>query len=104
MRPRFAGRLGPADAITAANAGIGFLAVAASTLDVDLAARLLLLAGIGDALDGQVARRFGSSPVGNFLDGLADVAAFGVSSAAIVFGLTYTGEGYVAALALAIPA
>jgi len=33
MRPRFVGRVGPADAVTVVNAMIGFLAVAAATVD-----------------------------------------------------------------------
>jgi CDP-diacylglycerol--serine O-phosphatidyltransferase len=84
MRPRFVGRLGPADVVTVANATLGFVAVVAATRSPTLAARLLLLAAIADALDGIVARRFGSTPAGEFLDGLADVASFGVAPALLV--------------------
>ncbi|AOW80420.1 CDP-diacylglycerol-serine O-phosphatidyltransferase [Halodesulfurarchaeum formicicum] len=45
---------------------------------------MILLAGIADALDGIVARRWGGSEVGEFLDSLADVASFGVAPAAMV--------------------
>ncbi|APE95758.1 protein sorting system archaetidylserine synthase [Halodesulfurarchaeum formicicum] len=76
--------LGPADLITAANAAIGFVAVALAPVDPAIAARLILLAGIADALDGIVARRWGGSEVGEFLDSLADVASFGVAPAAMV--------------------
>ncbi|PSQ38258.1 CDP-diacylglycerol--serine O-phosphatidyltransferase [Halobacteriales archaeon SW_5_70_135] len=85
MQPRFVGRLGVADAVTAANAALGFLAVATAFADVGLAARLMLLAAVGDGLDGVLARRFGSSEAGPYLDSLADVACFGVAPAALVY-------------------
>jgi CDP-diacylglycerol--serine O-phosphatidyltransferase len=84
MRPRFVGRVGPADAVTVVNAMVGFLAVAAATVDPRLAARLVLLAAIGDGIDGVVARQFGGSPVGEHLDSLSDVVAFGVAPAVVV--------------------
>ncbi|SEH43172.1 archaetidylserine synthase [Halopenitus malekzadehii] len=83
MKPRFAGRLGLADAVTVANAAIGFLAVVAATIDVELAARLVLFGAIADALDGIIARTHGSTPAGDHLDSLADVATFGVAPATI---------------------
>ncbi|QDX41311.1 protein sorting system archaetidylserine synthase [Salarchaeum sp. JOR-1] len=85
-RPRFAGRLGAADVATSVNAGLGFAAVAGATVSVSLAARILLLAAIVDAIDGLLARRYGGTPVGESLDSLADVASFGVAPAALVFG------------------
>ncbi len=85
MRPRILWRLGLADAITVANAVLGFLAVIAATIDPRLAARLILLAAMGDGLDGVVARRFGGSPVGEYLDSLSDVAAFGVAPGLLVY-------------------
>ncbi|MFB6082054.1 MAG: protein sorting system archaetidylserine synthase [Halanaeroarchaeum sp.] len=87
MRPRFAGRLGVADWITAVNAALGFVAVAAATVAPTLAARVVLLGAILDALDGIVARRYGGTSVGPALDSLADVATFGVAPAFIVFSL-----------------
>jgi len=81
--PRFAGRLGVADAATATNAALGFCAVAAATVSPVLAARLLLLAAIADAVDGILARRYGGTTVGPYLDSLADVASFGVAPAAL---------------------
>jgi len=85
MQPRAVGRLGVADAVTAANAALGFLAVVVTFSDVELAARLMLLAAIADGLDGVLARRFGSSEVGPYLDSLADVASFGVAPAVLVY-------------------
>jgi len=85
MKPRFVGRLGPADAITLANAGIGFLAVVIAFADAELAARLVLLAAVADGLDGVVARAFGGSPAGEYLDSLADVASFGVAPATVAY-------------------
>jgi CDP-diacylglycerol--serine O-phosphatidyltransferase len=84
MKPRFVGRLGLADAVTVSNAGLGFVAAVAATVDTGLAARLILLAAITDALDGVVARKVGSTPAGPYLDSLADVASFGVAPALLV--------------------
>jgi CDP-diacylglycerol--serine O-phosphatidyltransferase len=84
MKPRVVGRVGLADAVTVANAGVGFLAAVAATVDAGLAARLLLLAAIADALDGVVARRRGGTAVGPYLDSLADVGSFGVAPALLV--------------------
>ena len=86
MKPRFVGRLGLADVVTVSNAAVGFLAAVAATVDVGLAARLLLLAAIADALDGVVARRRGGTAVGPYLDSLADVGSFGVAPALLVTG------------------
>lgn len=91
MQPRFLGRLGVADLVTAANAAIGFAAVATATFDPELAARLILLAAIGDGLDGVIARRRGGTDVGPLLDSLADVASFGVAPAALVYVVATDG-------------
>jgi len=91
MQPRFLGRLGVADSVTAANAAIGFAAVATAMSDPELAARLILLAAIGDGLDGVVARRRGGTEVGPLLDSLADVASFGVAPAALVYVVATDG-------------
>jgi len=84
MSPRFVGRLGLADAVTVANAAVGFLATAAAAVDPGVAARLILLAAIGDALDGVIARRRGGTSAGPYLDSLADVSSFAVAPAALV--------------------
>lgn len=108
MQPRFVGRLAPADLATVANAALGFGAVAAATLSPALAARLILLGAIADGLDGVLARRYGSSVAGEFLDSLADVATFAVAPAMLVFVVT-TGAWGVAvdggtAAAVGLPA
>lgn len=84
MRPRFKGHLSVADVVTATNAGLGFVAAAVASLDVSLAARLVLLAAILDALDGLLARQYGGTAIGQYLDSLADVASFGVAPAIMV--------------------
>lgn len=84
MRPRFKGHLSVADVVTATNAGLGFVAAAVASLDVQLAARLILLGAILDALDGLLARRYGGTASGEYLDSLADVATFGVAPALII--------------------
>ncbi len=88
MRPRFVGQLGLADGVTTLNAGLGFVAVVGATIDASLAARLILLAAIADAIDGILARRWGGSDVGEYLDSLADVASFGVAPALMVLQAT----------------
>ena len=88
MRSRFIGRLGPADAVTVGNAALGFLAVVAATVDIGLAASLVLLGAIADGLDGVVARKYGGTEVGPYLDSLADVASFGVAPAFLVAVVT----------------
>jgi len=94
MRPRFVQRLGPADVISVGNAVVGFGAAAAAAAgDVSLGARLMLLAAMGDGLDGVVARRTGGSPVGGYLDSLADVAAFGAAPGLVVFAAVWQGWG-----------
>lgn len=87
MRPRFVGRLGLADGVTVANAALGFAAAVAATIDPGIGARLILLAAVADGLDGVLARRFGSTPVGEFIDSLADVASFSVAPAVFVFSV-----------------
>jgi CDP-diacylglycerol--serine O-phosphatidyltransferase len=107
MRPRFVGRVGPADVVTVANAMVGFLAIAAATADPRLAARLVLLAAIGDGVDGIVARRFGGSAIGEHLDSLSDVAAFGVAPAFAVSAYavdTWEGPGDVVPIVDTSPA
>lgn len=107
MRPRFVGRVGLADAVTAVNAAVGFAAVVVASIDVDIAARLVLLAAIADGADGLIADRFGGTPVGEYLDGLADVASFGVAPAAIVFSIVWSSPGPVTErliLGLGVPA
>ncbi|QLC34199.1 protein sorting system archaetidylserine synthase [Halarchaeum sp. CBA1220] len=93
FRPRFAGRLGIADVATATNAGLGFCAVAAATVSPALAARVLLLAAIADAIDGILARRYGGTDVGPYLDSLADVASFGVAPAALALATARAAWG-----------
>jgi len=88
MRLRSLGRLGPADAVTVGNAALGFLAAVAATVDVGLAARLVLLGAIADGLDGVVARKYGGTEAGPYLDSLADVATFGVAPAFLVAVVT----------------
>lgn len=87
MWPRLLRRLGPADVITVGNAMLGFIAAAAAIEDPRLAARLVLLAAMGDGLDGIVARKWGGSQVGEYLDSLSDVAAFGLAPGFIVYSL-----------------
>jgi CDP-diacylglycerol--serine O-phosphatidyltransferase len=87
MLPRFVGRVGLADAVTVANAALGFVTTVLASQDLELAARLLLLAAIADGLDGVLARHHGSTDAGPFLDSLADVSSFAVAPAALVYAV-----------------
>ena len=79
-------RLGWADAMTLLNAVIGVLALAAAVLgEVLLVAQLILLAAVADGLDGVIARRFGGTEVGPYLDSMADIVSFGTTPAIFVF-------------------
>ncbi|QFU83481.1 protein sorting system archaetidylserine synthase [Natronorubrum aibiense] len=91
MLPRFVGRLGVADAVTVANAALGFIAVVIAFVDIELAARLILLAAIADGLDGILARRYGGTDAGPYLDSLADVASFAVAPAVLAFVVVTDG-------------
>ncbi|USZ73218.1 protein sorting system archaetidylserine synthase [Natronosalvus halobius] len=93
MLPRFVGRLGIADAVTIANAGLGFVAVVVAFVDIRLAARLILLAAIADGLDGLLARRYGGTAAGPYLDSLADVASFAIAPAVLAFVVVSDGLG-----------
>lgn len=111
VSPRFVGRLGAADAATVANAALGFAATALATVDVRLAARLLLLAAIADGVDGVLARVYGGTEVGPLLDSLADVVSFGIAPAVLVFvvareewGLSLAAPGARLAAVLVVPA
>lgn len=111
MQPRFVGRLGLADAVTVTNAVVGFLAVVVAPTDARVAARLVLLSAVADGLDGVVARRFGGSAAGEYLDSLADVASFAVAPAVVVvavvraeWGLGFAPPTARTALAFGLPA
>lgn len=105
MRPRFVGRVGLADVVTLAHAAVGVLAIFLAFEDLELAARLVLLAAILDGVDGIVARLRGGTPIGPHIDSLADVASFGVAPAVIVYvavieqwALTPTSPGLTAGM------
>lgn len=108
MQPRLLGRLGVADAVTVTNAALGFVAVALVVVDPEWTARLVLLAAIADGLDGVIARLRGGTPVGPYLDSLADVASFGIAPAMLVYIVVTDGttgiESTLGVAALAIPA
>jgi CDP-diacylglycerol--serine O-phosphatidyltransferase len=104
-------RLGPADLITLLNAVLGFGAGIIAITDPALAARLILLATIVDALDGIVARHLGNSSVGPLLDSITDVVSFGTTPGLFIFGILSAEFGMLpslspekAALAIGVPA
>lgn len=113
MQPRFVGRLGVADVVSVLNAALGFVAAVGATIDPAIGARLVLLAAVADGLDGVLARAVGSTPVGEYIDSLADVASFCVAPAVVVFtvasrqwdlALAPPSPPLLLAVALAVPA
>jgi archaetidylserine synthase len=70
------------DCFTLLNIILGFYAILlASRADYQAAVVLILLAAAADGLDGSLARKAGSSPLGNHLDSLADLVSFGAAPA-----------------------
>ena len=87
-------RLGVADVVTLSNAAVGIVAAVVAFSAPGIAARLILLAAIADALDGITARRFGSSEVGPLLDSITDVVSFGATPALFVYVVTASSWGW----------
>jgi len=89
-------RLGVADVVTLCNAVLGLTAGVLALSDPELATRLILLAAIADAIDGIVARTFGSTQVGPLLDSVTDVVSFGATPALFVYAAAADGWGWLA--------
>jgi CDP-diacylglycerol--serine O-phosphatidyltransferase len=88
MSLRVRDRLGVADVMTLANAALGVVAMAVAVLGRPvLVAQLILLAVIADALDGIIARWRGGTPVGPYLDSMADIVSFGTATGLFVFAV-----------------
>lgn len=70
--------------------------------DLGLAGGLVSAGAVLDVLDGPVARRFGSSGLGDLLDGMCDTVTFGVVPAVVIAasGVTRSGAGAVALVAV----
>jgi len=86
-------RLSRADAVTLCNAVVGFAAGVVAFTDLHLAARLVLLSVIVDALDGITARNGESSDVGPLLDSITDVLSFGVTPSLFVYVVLASSYG-----------
>jgi len=74
------------DLLTLLNVVFGFLALLAASRawgqnPSQFAVLFILLAALADGIDGFLARRLGSSPLGASLDSLADLVSFGVAPA-----------------------
>jgi archaetidylserine synthase len=74
------------DLLTLMNVVFGFLALLAAARtwgqnSSQFAVLFILLAALADGMDGFLARRLGSSPLGPSLDSLADLVSFGVAPA-----------------------
>jgi CDP-diacylglycerol--serine O-phosphatidyltransferase len=82
MKPRLLDLLEPPDFISLMSAGFGFIAVISIAYgDLVIGASLILVAAIGDGLDGIVARYAKSGELGVDIDSLADAVSFGVAPA-----------------------
>lgn len=93
--PRIRSVISPADTLTLTNALMGFLAIVTLASDpgrqafgkyddVLFAACLIGIGMLADALDGIVARKWGSSSLGGDLDTLADATTFVIAPAFLV--------------------
>ncbi|VVB67313.1 Archaetidylserine synthase [uncultured archaeon] len=75
----------PPDLLTLLNIAFGFSALLAaarySQIPPQAAVVFILLAAMADGLDGFLARRLGSGPLGASLDSLADLVSFGAAPA-----------------------
>ena len=88
MSLRVRERLGVADVMTLLNAVIGVTAMAAAVVGRPvLVAQLILLAAVADGLDGIIARWRGGTPVGPYLDSMADIVSFGTATGLFVFAV-----------------
>ena len=83
------------DLLSILNALLGFSAILFVLDDRDItdsaikhALVLILLATVIDGLDGMVARKTESSPLGKYLDSLADMISFGIATAIIIYVLS----------------
>ncbi len=86
MSLRVLDRLGVADVMTLLNATVGVVAMAAAVVGRPvLVAQLILLAAVADGLDGIIARWRGGTPVGPYLDSMADIVSFGTATGLFVF-------------------
>ncbi len=117
-------RLSIADVLTLGNAVCGFSAIYFITTGILVphftgaggagmaqhnaaaAVMMIVMASIFDLLDGQVARKFRSSPLGAELDNLSDLVSFGLAPAyfVVVWGLVTNNDnlGSVAAVGAAV--
>jgi archaetidylserine synthase len=86
MSLRVRERLGAADVMTLLNAALGVAAMTVAIVgEPQQVARLILLAAVADGLDGIIARRFGGTAVGPYLDSMADIVSFGTAPALFLF-------------------
>lgn len=85
--------LTPADVVSIANAGLGLLAIFLVSLGQLRAALVcIILAVLGDGLDGELARRgYGGGIYGAKLDSFADFTAFAIAPAAFLVYAYYPG-------------
>jgi len=80
------------DLLSVLNALLGFAAILfvlrnANASAIENALVLILAAAVVDGLDGVVARNMGGSPIGKYLDSLADMVSFGVAPAIVTYVL-----------------
>ncbi len=85
--------------VTSGNLAAGFLALLAARTNVVVAAALVVLAAVFDALDGTLARRGAAdSAFGGNLDSLADLVSFGVVPAMALYWGPFEGSPVIGAV------
>lgn len=75
----------PADLVTTIGIVLGFLSILYADFDPSVSAGLILIAVIMDALDGMVARRYGSSEDGKTYDSMGDIVSFSVAPSYLIY-------------------
>lgn len=93
--------LSVADLISVTNAVFGIFAIIvlfinsidSLELRIHISFSLILIALLADGLDGIVARKFGKSKIGEYLESMADMTSMVVAPAVFIF-IVYSGELY----------
>ncbi|WNY27412.1 CDP-diacylglycerol--serine O-phosphatidyltransferase [Methanolapillus ohkumae] len=81
----------PPDYVSLANLLFGMIGIFLALSDAfSLAAVCLLLAAVADGMDGYIARKTSSGPLGEHIDSLVDTISFGVLPAVIIYSMSST--------------
>jgi len=81
-------RISKADLLSLLNSAFGLLSIIFSLKgDFWNSGSMIFLASLSDGIDGLIARKYGSSEIGKFLDSLADLVSFCIAPLVLVLSL-----------------